>query len=190
MVRGLNLEVSSMSPVNVRPATRSDRDAVRSICLRAFPEAENQVVAALADSLLCEATDPGTISLVSETGGRVVGHIAFSPVRADASDDWLGYILAPLGVDPGYHGIRIGSQLVESGMELLSGKTARVALVYGDPKYYGRFGFSTEAAARFIPPYALQYPFGWQARVLHEEGLSDQPVRLSCVRALRDPALW
>jgi putative acetyltransferase len=179
-----------MMSARIRVATSLDREDIRGVYLRAFPEGENQLVATLAANLLAEETDPETIALVAEIGGDVVGHIAFSPVMADTSKNWLGYILAPLGVEPQYHKVGIGSKLVESGIELLSKKMANVILVYGDPKYYGRFGFSAVAASRFMPPYELKYPFGWQARVLHEGGSFDQSVKLSCVLSLRDPALW
>lgn len=62
--------------------------------------------------------------------------------------------------------------------------------VYGDPAYYGRFGFGTAAGAHFVPPFALEHPFGWQARGLREHGATGQTFRLTCVKALCDPALW
>ncbi len=174
----------------IRVATSLDREDIRGVHFRAFPEGENQLVATLAANLLNEETDPETIALVAEIGGGVVGHIAFTPVMADTSTKWPGYILAPLGIIPEYHKVGIGSKLIESGIELLSKQMANVLFVYGDPKYYGRFGFSAEAATQFMPPYELKYPFGWQARVLREGGSNDQAVRLSCVLSLRDPALW
>jgi putative acetyltransferase len=179
-----------MISTRIRVATSLDREDIRGVHLRAFPEDENQLVATLAANLLNEETDPETIALVAEIGGDVVGHIAFSPVMADTNKNWLGYILAPLGVIPEHHKVGIGSKLIESGIELLSKKIASVLFVYGDPKYYGKFGFSAEAATQFIPPYELKYPFGWQARVLHEGDSDDRPVKLSCVQSLRDPALW
>jgi len=174
----------------IRAATALDREDIRDVHLRAFPDSENQLVVTLAVNLLDGETVPETISLVAEAGGSVVGHIAFSPVMADADRNWLGYILAPLGVKPGYQNAGIGSKLIEGGMDLLSRKMVDVLFVYGDPKYYARFGFSTEAAARFVPPYPLRYPFGWQARVLREGATGDQTVKLTCVPSLRDPALW
>ncbi len=175
---------------SIRLATNLDREDIRGVYLRAFPEGENQLVATLAANLLSEETDPETIALVAEISGDVVGHIAFSPVMADTNNNWLGYILAPLCVIPEHHKVGIGSELVESGIELISKKMADVVFVYGDPKYYGKFGFSAEAATQFMPPYELKYPFGWQARVLHEGGSDDQARKLSCVLSLRDPALW
>lgn len=175
---------------HVRMATGLDREDIRGVYLSAFPAGENQLVAKLADSLLDERTDPATISLVAEVAGRVVGHIAFSPVTAGRETNWLGYILAPLGVQPEYQRVDVGSRLIERGIELLATKLASTLFVYGDPKYYGRFGFSTEAAARFVPPCDLAHPFGWQARMLRGECPADAAIELSCVQSLRDPALW
>ena len=152
----------------IRVATNLDCEDIRDVHLRAFPDGENKLVATLAANLLNEQTDPETIALVAKIGRDVVGHIAFSPVMADTNKNWLGYILAPLGVKTEYHKIGIGSILVESGIELLSKKPVNVLFVYGDPMYYGRFGFRAQVATKFIPPYELKYPFGWQARVLYQ----------------------
>ena len=144
----------------------------------------------LAVDLLDEVTDPETISLVTEVDGNLVGHIAFSPVTVDNSENWKGYILAPLGVRPEYQHRRIGSRLVESGMERLSGMGVNVLFVYGDPDYYGRFGFEAAAASQYSPPYELQYPFGWQAMILNEGVVAESTVKLSCAGPLDDPGLW
>jgi len=174
----------------IRVATNLDREDIGEVHLRAFPESERQMVSSLAIDLLSEETSPETLSLVAESDGQVVGHIAFSPVTADKHGEWVGYILAPLGVIPGHQKRRIGSQLIESGMERLAEKSADVLFVYGDPKYYGRFGFTVDVARAYTPPYDLKYPFGWQAMVLNGTGPMQSNARISCVAALRDPGLW
>ncbi len=176
--------------VHIRIATRLDRDDIRDVHLRAFPEGENQLVAELAVNLLSEETDPETINLVAEIGGVVVGHVAFSPVTAESDMNWCGYILAPLGVKPLHHNRGIGSKLIESGKERIVQNGVNVLFVYGDPMYYGRFGFRAETASKFSPPYALKYSFGWQAVVLIKEGFCEHAAKLSCVASLRDPVLW
>jgi len=148
------------------------------------------MVSRLAVDLLSEETTPQTISLVSEADGAVVGHVAFSPVSIDDGEHLQGYILAPLAVRPDHQRRRIGSSLVESGMLQLSGMGVDVVLVYGDPEYYGRFGFTVDAAERYVPPYGLQYPFGWQGLALSERGIPESSVEIACVASLRDPALW
>ncbi|NEV61861.1 N-acetyltransferase [Thiorhodococcus minor] len=175
---------------HIRLARGIDHNDIRDIYLRAFPEGECKLIARLALSLLSEESNPETIGLVAEADGRVVGHVAFSPVTTDGPSHWLGYILAPLAVKPEYQKGGIGSALIRSGIEQLSIRGVDAFFVYGDPEYYGRFGFTAEAAGRFLPPYELQYPFGWQAMVMHETVSNGQTVKLSCVASLREPALW
>jgi len=176
--------------MNIRIATNQDRDAIQRVHLCAFPEGERELVSRLAVDLLAEATTPRTISLVAETAGLVVGHAALSPVIIDHNDEFSGYILAPLGVMPDYQRRRIGSQLIEYGMRQLSQRGANVVFVYGDPRYYGRFGFSADAAHPYSPPYRLRYPFGWQAIMLGECAIEKPPVAITCVASLGDPKLW
>lgn len=182
--------MNAPSGARIREAAPPDRNGIRSVHLRAFPEGENQLVATLAVNLLGEQTEPRTFALVAELDGDIVGHVAFSPVAAAGCNRWIGYILAPLGVVPGHQKTGIGSRLVERGVELLSRHMANAVFVYGDPKYYSRFGFSAEAALKFVAPYELTYPFGWQARVLRDGGSPVGVMKLSCVPSLRDPALW
>lgn len=174
----------------IREATHLDQESIREVYLCAFPKREKHIVAALAVSLLYEHSSPEAISLVAEIDGEVVGHAAFSPVAIDNNVRWKGYILAPLGVKPRYQRRRIGSQLIASGIEQLSEMAVNVLFVYGDPKYYARFGFKAETASKYLPPYELQYPFGWQAIILQDEGSTQQYVKIVCVPSLRDPTLW
>lgn len=175
--------------MNIRKATNQDREDIQRVYLCAFPEGESEIVSKLAIDLLSEKT-PQTISLVSETGGTIVGHIAFSPVLIDNAENFQGYILAPLGVKPDYQRRCIGSKLIEYGMRELSAMGVNVVFVYGDPKYYGRFGFSADAAHQYTTPYKLHYPFGWQAIVLNEYAFEKAPLAITCVSSLRDPKLW
>jgi putative acetyltransferase len=180
---------------HIRVATSLDRDGIREVHLSAFPDSEKQMVSTLAVNLRDEQTIPQTISLVAEAEGSVVGHIAFSPVTIDYNEAWRGYILAPLGVRPEYQKHQIGSKLILSGIERLSKMGVNVLFVYGDPDYYGRFGFNADTASGYLPPYTLQYTFGWQAMILNagnatESVSTNSAVKVACVDALNDPALW
>lgn len=177
--------------IDIRTATDSDRDSIREVHMRAFAKGERDVVAALAVSLLGDQTRPETISLLAEVQGRVVGHVVFSPVTAATRKNWLGYLLAPLGVVPERQKSGVGKRLIEVGMARLAANHVDVLFVYGDPEYYARYGFSADAAVGFLPPYTLQYPFGWQAVVLKNgQGAGEESLQLSCVASLCDPALW
>lgn len=81
-----------------------------------------------------------SISLVSEVDGRVVGHIAFSPVTiSDGTKNWYG--LGPVSVLPGHQGRRIGTALVNNGLALLKSMGSKGCATVGLPTYYNRFGF-------------------------------------------------
>jgi putative acetyltransferase len=176
--------------MHIREATDHDRGDIRRVHLSAFPEGESEVISELAVNLLSEDTTPPTLSLVAEADATLVGHVAFSPVTIGDRANFRGYILAPLAVRPAYQRCGIGSRLVERGLGRLSEMGVGIVFVYGDPAYYSRFGFSAEAAARYTPPYGLQYPFGWQGIALKESRADHSPVEIACVAALCDPVLW
>lgn len=80
------------------------------------------------------------ISLVVEQDGKLVGHIAFSPAfAADGSDGW--YALGPVAVEPQLQKARIGTLLIETGIDLLRDRDAAGCVLVGNPDYYSRFGF-------------------------------------------------
>ena len=176
--------------MNIRMGTNQDRDDIERVYSSAFPNGEREIVAKLAIDLLFESTTPQTISLIAETDDSVVGHVAFSPVGIDNNENCQAYIMAPLAVQPEYQKRRIGSTLIEYGMQQLSAIGVNVVFVYGDPKYYGRFGFSADSARDYTSPYNLQYPFGWQAIVLKECAIEKAPVAINCVTSLCDPKFW
>ena len=176
--------------MHIRIATNLDQNDVRDVHWAAFPEGEREIVSKLAINLLSEETIPQTISLVAETEDAVVGHVAFSPVKIGTNENCQGYILAPLGVKPDFQKCRIGSGLVESGMKKLMNMGVNILFVYGDPKYYSRFGFSADTAKNYVPPYRLKYPFGWQGIAFSECSIRNLTIKIACVSSLCDPALW
>ena len=187
-----NLAYSQVSReiMNIRLATTQDRNDIKRIYSSAFPKGENEIVSKLAIDLLSETTTPQSLSLIAEADDSVVGHVAFSPAGIDNNENCLAYILAPLAVHPDYHKRRIGSMLIEYGMQQLSAMGVHIVFVYGDPKYYARFGFNADIARSYTAPYNLEYPFAWQAIVLKECALENEPVTISCVTSLCDSKLW
>ena len=176
--------------VQFRPACALDRDALRAVYISAFGEDERDAVAALAQRLLSDPGEADTLSLVAEAEGRVIGHVAFSPLELGGAADVSAFILAPLGVMPSHHRRGVGVGLIRAGFERLAGAGVDFVLVYGDPSYYERFGFDVAVARAFTPPYPLQYAFGWQGLALSGREIEEPPVAVRCVPALCDPTLW
>jgi putative acetyltransferase len=84
-----------------------------------------------------------TVSLVAEEQGKVVGHVAVSPVTIeDGATDWYG--LGPVSVLPDRQRQGLGSRLVTRALDELRGRGAKGCVVLGEPGYYARFGFRPE----------------------------------------------
>jgi putative acetyltransferase len=124
----------------IRPEEPSDTSAITGVIERAFAGAahtsgtEQFIVRAL------RAAGALSVSLVAEHGGKVVAHVAYSPVTiSSGANDWYG--LGPLAVDPAFQSQGIGAALVHAGIARLHALSAVGCVVLGDPAYYGRFGF-------------------------------------------------
>jgi len=175
--------------MQIREATIDDAENIKNVHLQAFDDSEARVVSALAVSLLKENHPVKIISLVAIEGNEIVGHIAFSPVFVESTGDHFAYILAPLAVSPKYQKTKIGSSLVRYGLDIISDRGSFVVFVYGDPQYYSRFGFNTDLAMNFIPPYTLQFPDGWHALKLNST-VFPEGGEITCVESLNNPGLW
>ena len=102
----------------------------------------------------------------------------------------ITYTLTPLAVATKSQRMGIGSKLIRHCAKTLAAQGAQVLTVYGDPKYYGRFGFDAEIGALFLPKHKMQYPFGWQGLYLSDTKTPKAPYILECVDALNKPDLW
>lgn len=124
----------------VRDETADDVDAIRDVTISAFETMEiSQHTEQLVISALREA-EALTLSLVAEFDGRIVGHIAFSPVSiSDGTRNWYG--LGPVSVLPEYQRNGIGKALIGEGMARLRALNARGCCLVGHPDYYTKFGF-------------------------------------------------
>ena len=103
-----------------------------------------------------------TVSLVAEVDGKVVGHIAFSPVTiSDGTKDWYG--VGPVSVVPELQRQGIGKPLMREGLSRLKALGAGGSVLVGDPGYYEQFGFKSFAdlgVAGVPQQYVLALPFG------------------------------
>ena len=124
----------------IRKETTSDIEAITQITIAAFRtvpisnHTEQFIIKAL------RAAGALTLSLVAEIDGRVVGHVAFSPVIiSDGATGWYG--LGPVSVLPDYQKQGIGKALINKGLSLLKDMGGEGCALVGDPNYYKRFGF-------------------------------------------------
>ena len=130
-----------MNPkIVIRSETDADVSAITEVTVAAFRtlEISDHTEQFIIDAL--RAAKALTVSLVAELNGRVVGHIAFSPVTiSDGTRNWYG--LGPVSVLPAYQRQGIGKALIREGLSRLRDMNARGCCLVGHPDYYRKFGF-------------------------------------------------
>jgi putative acetyltransferase len=126
--------------LTLRNETDADASAIAEVTVAAFKaleisnHTEQFIIAAL------RAAKALAVSLVAEADGRVIGHIAFSPLSiSDGTRDWYG--LGPVSVAPEHQRQGIGRALIREGLSRLKNMNARGCCLVGHPGYYGKFGF-------------------------------------------------
>lgn len=146
----------------IRNETDADIGAITEITIAAFEtlEISNHTEQFIIDAL--RAAEALAVSLVAELDGRIIGHIAFSPVTiSDGTQNWYG--LGPVSVSPEYQRKGVGKTLIQEGLSRLKSMNAQGCFVVGHPEYYRKLGFRNVPglAIEGVPPevfFAL--PFG------------------------------
>ena len=124
----------------IRDEKPADIPVIAEVTIAAFESMEisNHTEQFIVEAL--RAVKALVISLVAEVDGRVVGHIAFSPVTmSDGTKDWYG--LGPVSVHPDFQRQGIGKALIHEGLLRLKKLGAKGCCLVGHPQYYRQFGF-------------------------------------------------
>lgn len=132
------------------------------------------------------------LSLVALEQDQVVGQVVFSQALISGQAQAKAFILAPLGVLPTHQSSGIGSRLVKAGLERLAQQGADLVFVFGDPDYYGRFGFQAANAWELPAPYPIPAPYeeAWQVLALQAQALGTIKGQVLCCDALSRLELW
>jgi putative acetyltransferase len=141
------------SEIVIRSETDDDIGTIAEVTMAAFEtlEISNRTEQFIIEAL--RAAQALTVSLVAEVDGRVIGHVAFSPVTiSDGTQNWYG--LGPVSVLPKYQGQGVGKALIHEGLSRLKGLGARGCCLVGHPEYYKKFGFDSipELVHEGVPP--------------------------------------
>lgn len=126
--------------IKLRSETDTDVTAITEVTVAAFKtlEISNHTEQFIITAL--RAAKALTVSLVAELDGRVIGHIAFSPVTiSDGTRNWYG--LGPVSVLPDYQRQGVGKALIQEGLSRLKEMNAQGCCLVGHPEYYKQFGF-------------------------------------------------
>ena len=124
----------------IRNETDADVDIISEVTIAAFKSLQisNHTEQFIIEAL--RAAKALTVSLVAEMDGRIIGHIAFSPVNiSDGTRNWYG--LGPVSVLPEYQRKGIGKALIQEGLSQLKELNAQGCCLVGHPDYYKKLGF-------------------------------------------------
>ena len=146
-----------MNTITIRYEVAADVSAIDAVTISAFLSAPHtsHTEQFIVDGL--RRAGQLVISLVAEVDGKVVGHVAVSPVTiSDGAVDWYG--LGPISVVPECQRRGIGSRLMREALRALRERGAAGCVVLGEPEYYGRFGFRADPDLSLpgVPPEYFQ----------------------------------
>ena len=132
----------------IRPETPNDANAIHQLTEQAFaPMSFSDGTEPTIIHALRKAGDL-TLSLVAEADGEIIGHVAFSPVTIDGTDnDWYG--LGPISVRADKQKQGIGTALVQTGLDALKAKNAKGCALIGNPAVYGPMGFTSNGKLHY-----------------------------------------
>ena len=145
----------------IRDLTVDDLRDVKDVFFNSFTEEEALITYPVISQIITKSSQIMSLCLGWEQEKRIVGAIAFTPVFFDSSSVISACILASLAVHNTYQKNGTTINLINKAKKDLSDKGIDALLVYRDPSYYGKYGFEVELGKHFIPPYKLQYEFGW-----------------------------
>ena len=146
-----------MNKIIIRPEKVQDIDAISEVIRLAFLDVEysSHTEQFIVNELRRNHTL--SLSLVAEIDQKIVGHVAISPVALSTHESgWYG--LGPIAVLPTMQKQGIGSQLMQSALELLKKQGAKGCVLLGEPLYYQRFGFKSypDLILKNVPPQYFQ----------------------------------
>jgi putative acetyltransferase len=136
----------------VRRELAEDQARVHALVTAAFskgPDAPGTAEAGLIEALRACPDWISELSMVAEMDGVVVGHVVCSRGRV-AGRPVLA--LGPLGVDPAYQGLGVGTALVHAVIGAGEAMGEPLVVLLGHLDYYPRFGFVPGTSLGVIPP--------------------------------------
>lgn len=110
------------------------------------------------------------LSIVAETGGKIIAHVLFSRIWFKDRNGYLSDVLglAPVSVLPEYQGKGIGSAIIEDGLRRAKELEYSAVILLGHPDYYPRFGFVPSNVFQIdLPPFVTDQS-AFMVKVLDE----------------------
>lgn len=123
--------------LSIEKEANEDITAIHQVNLAAFKQPNEAV---LVDTL--REAGALTYSLVAKEQGRVIGHLAVSPVTiTDEDKEYHAVGLGPVAVSPSRQKTGIGKALINHLIDHVLLQSDNLLVVLGHPEYYPKFGF-------------------------------------------------
>lgn len=119
------------------------------------------------------------VELAAVEADAVVGHAMFSRLTVEPANRKMA-ALGPVCARIDRQRAGVGSALIREGLARCAAQGCDAIVVLGDPAYYGRFGFTLEAAKALQSEYAGPH---FQALELKPAALAGGPWRVAYPRA-------
>lgn len=113
------------------------------------------------------------LDVVAEADGEIAGNIVYTKAKiaGDSGSDYEAVCFGPISVLPSFQGKGIGGMLIRHTGQLAKAMGYRAILIYGDPRYYSRFGFASAETFGIATPNNM-YAAPLQALELYDGALS------------------
>lgn len=120
-----------------RQSAPADLSAIGSVEAASYGGAHGH---GLSEALVTSPVD--TLSFVAAHENDIIGHVLLTRIDGPAR----AMALAPLAVLPSWRDMQIGTGLVRHALARARDAGWQVVFVYGQPDFYGRFGFKSHLA--------------------------------------------
>lgn len=113
------------------------------------------------------------LSRVAEKDGKVIGAIYYAraTLKAENGEEKTVLTFGPLCVDPEFQRIGVGGRLLNETLELAARRGYSGVIIYGEPEYYPRHGFSVCESFNITTPEGKNFP-AFMGKELTKGGLS------------------
>jgi putative acetyltransferase len=148
--------------VIVRAETAADHDTIRRLVDDAFGDT---ITSAIVAAIRASDRFVSELSLVAVSRGQTVGHVMSSYVDVEPGARRMLQV-GPLAVSPAHQRRGIGSALMQATIRIADERGEPLLLIEGNPRYYGRFGFTRADAAGIEPPAEAHGPQYFMVRPL------------------------
>lgn len=177
--------------IDIERLDAASTEALRDLHLAAFGAEEGAEIVELIERLAADATAEPNESVVARDGDAIIGHALFTPATASGAAA-PARILAPLAVTPSRWRQGVGAGLVHAAFDHLRTAGVGAVFVFGDPRYYSRFGFAAARLRGLIPPQPIapEHADAFLAVELQRCALDGAAGCIGCARTLDEPRWW